>query len=365
MKIAIIGGHFSPALSVIQELKNHEVFYIGRKYVFEGDNTPSYEFNEISKMGIPFYPINTARLQRRFTKHTISSFLKFPLGLYESLRVLRKIKPDVVVGFGGYVQVPVNMAARVLKIPVIIHEQTLEAGLANRFSAKFAKKILISWESSYPFFPKHKTLLTGNPIKQEIISAKQNQKIKSGNKTIFVTGGTSGSHFINSIIGKNLKKILEDYYLIHQTGDSKTFNDFSVLSDIKNALPEKLSKKYQIHKYLSAKESAKYMRNAELVIGRSGMNTVTDLIYLNTPSLFIPLSIAGKNEQLKNAQFAKKLGLAEIIKEDEITDDILLAKIHEMKSSIDKYKVVLNVLVENAPQNIVREIENVSAKKTA
>ena len=127
---------------------------------------------EITKLGIPFYAINTARLQRKFTKHTVPSLIKFPLGFIQSLKILRKIKPEVVLGFGGYISLPVVLAAAFLKIPIVIHEQTLEAGFANKIEAKFARKICISWQSSEKYFPKEKTVLTGNPLRQVILNSK-------------------------------------------------------------------------------------------------------------------------------------------------------------------------------------------------
>ena len=140
MKIVVIGGHLSPAYSVIEELKGEEVFYIGREHVFEGDKAVSLENEEIKTLNIPFFPIVTARLQRKFTRYTLSSFIKFPLGFTQALRILKPIKPDVVLGFGGYLSVPVIFAASICNIPVVIHEQTLEAGFANRLVAKIAKR---------------------------------------------------------------------------------------------------------------------------------------------------------------------------------------------------------------------------------
>src|ERR1035437_5335593 len=108
MKIVIVGGHLSPALSIIKKLgKNDEVYYFGRKYVHEGDSALSLEYQEITKLNISFYSITTARLQRKLTRYTFSSLLKMPVGFYQSFNLLKKIKPDVVLGFGGYVSVPV------------------------------------------------------------------------------------------------------------------------------------------------------------------------------------------------------------------------------------------------------------------
>jgi len=235
MKIVIIGGHLSPALAVIEQLKGNELYYFGRKHTFEGDKAISLEYDEITKLGIPFYSINTARLQRKFTRYTLPSLIKFPLGFSQSLRILRQIKPDVVLGFGGYVSLPVVLAAFFLKIPIIIHEQTLEAGIANKIEAKFARKICISWQSSEKYFPKNKTVLTGNPLRRIVLDAKPFRE-EVGLPKLYITGGSSGSHAINFLVEKSLEKLLEKFTVIHQTGDAKAHADFEKLQTEVNKL---------------------------------------------------------------------------------------------------------------------------------
>ena len=156
MRIVIVGGHLSPALAVIEKLKAEEVFYIGRKHAFEGDKAISAEYQEVEKLNIPFFTLNTGRLQRKFSKHTMPSLIKIPFGFVRSFAILKKIRPDVVLGFGSYMFLPVALASKLLNIPVIVHEQTLEAGVTNKLVAKFAKKVCISWESSKDYFPKEK-----------------------------------------------------------------------------------------------------------------------------------------------------------------------------------------------------------------
>src|SRR5581483_10417958 len=207
MKIVIIGGHPSPAIAIIEELKGNEVIYLGRKYTFEGEKALSLEYQNITSIGIPFYPIVTGRLQRRFTKHTVPSLLKFPIGLIQSFFILLFKRPDVVVGFGGYIELPVILSAWILRIPILIHEQTLGAGLANRIASKFVKKICISWESSRRFFPKEKVVLTGNPIRQRFLNI---QKPTQKEKIIYITGGSAGAHTNNQLAEGSIKELLKN-----------------------------------------------------------------------------------------------------------------------------------------------------------
>lgn len=365
MKVVLVGGHLSPALAVLQELEKKDVYYIGRKYTFEGDNAVSLEYQEITKLGIPFFTIKTARLQRRFTRYTLTSFLKLPVGFYQAFRILNKIKPDVILSFGGYLSVPVGLAAAFLKIPLVIHEQTLEIGFANKILSPLAKKICISWQSSKGYFPKSKTILTGNPIKIDTLKIINDKKTSNNPPLIYITGGSAGSHAINELLGNSLEKLLEKYAIFHQTGDSRIYNDFEKLTLIKNNLKKKDFKSYTLTKFLTPKESSEMLSKADLAVGRSGINTVTELIYLQKPALLIPLSFSQKNEQAKNAQFMKNLGLAEVIEQNLLTPNLFVSTIFLMLKNIDKYKLRKKVMFQNAAENIVNVLKDVCAKKTA
>lgn len=352
MKIAIIGGHLSPALSVIEKLKEDEVFYIGRKFALEGDSALSLEYQEITARNIDFFDINTGRLQRKFTKHTIKSLSRVPLGFYKAYKLLRETRPQVIMGFGGYVQFPVVLASKLLKIPVVIHEQTLAIGAANKAASGVAKKICISFESSRAYFPPGKTFLTGNPVRDEIVKVSKNPKKENKLFTIYITGGSLGSHFINSLVLETIESLSEKSFIIHQSGDSKEFEDYEVLSKLQN-------KNYVVKKFLNSKESAQSLKMADLVIGRAGINTVTELIYLEKPALLIPIPNTSKNEQLRNAQFLKDLGLGEYLEQGSITPEVFLSKLNLMVENIGKYKLKEKVLEENAAEKIVNILKNV------
>jgi len=356
MKIAIIGGHFSPALAVVENLINDDVLYIGRKYALEGDRAVSLEYQIINSLGINFAIITTGRLQRKFTRHTIPSLFKFPQGLIQSYFILRKFKPDVVLGFGSYLSVPMVISAFYLKIPVVIHEQTLETGAANKYLARFAKKICISWESSEKFFPKSKAVLTGLPLRNEIIKAKENlsSQIAKEIPEIYVTGGNLGSHKINLLIENNLSRILTFAKVIHQTGDSRRFMDFDRLKSLKDKLPDNLKNRYDVKKFLAEKDLLEVLKNSDLIISRAGINSVAEIIYLEKPALLIPLSFSQRNEQKKNALMAKNLGLAEVL--DEKTDlNNFMSILEKMLKNVKEYKLnkLNNVIELNSAERII------------
>lgn len=339
MKIAIVGGHLSPALSIIEKLPSSwQVIFIGRKYNFEEDKTISLEYKLIKKLGVDFEDISTGRFQRKFTKHTILSFFKIPQGLLSSFKILNRHKPDVLLGFGGYLQLPLVIAAYLKRIPIVIHEQTLEAGMSNQISAKFAKKICISWESSARFFPKGKVVFTGLPVRSSSIVKKRTRNyIRKDLPTIFVTGGSAGSHFINTLIGESLPQLLRKYYIIHQTGDSRTFQDFEKLDEIRKYLPDNLKKRYTIKKFIDPSSFSSLISQCELVIARAGVNTVSEILLAEKPSILVPIPFSQKQEQFKNSQFLQELGLAEIIEQKKATTNLLVQKIDLISKNKTKY----------------------------
>jgi UDP-N-acetylglucosamine--N-acetylmuramyl-(pentapeptide) pyrophosphoryl-undecaprenol N-acetylglucosamine transferase len=355
MKLLIVaggGGHFAPALAVIEKLpKDWELLVVGRKYVFEGDQSLSLEYQTAKKLGIPFRPLTTGRLQRKFTRYTINSLLKIPIGLSQATAIISEFKPDVVLSFGGYVSVPICLAASILRIPLVIHEQTLDAGISNKLVAKFAKKVCISWEESRKFFPAEKTILTGNPLRKEFETGdmrtdkfnKAHSKAVTGEPTIYITGGSSGSHAINTVVEGCIEKLLQKYNVIHQVGDSTQYKDFERLTKFRENLSIELKSGYRLVKFIEPSKVADYLNKADLVISRSGINTITELIYFGKPSILIPLPYGQHQEQLKNANFMKKLGLAEVAEQKDLTPEKLHIKISEVFDKIDSYKKHIDI----------------------
>jgi len=365
MKVAVVGGHLTPALAVIEVLKGEEIIYIGRKHALEGDQALSLEYRTITSLGIPFKSIITGRLQRKFTKYTLLSLFKIPIGLVQSFLILRRFKPHVVLGFGGYVSLPVIFAASLLRIPIVIHEQTQEVGLANKIAAYFATKICISWEASQRFFPQNKNVLTGNPIRREVIDA-FGSSLKEANDLplIYITGGSLGSHTINVLVEKVIKRLLPNARVIHQTGDAQEYQDFERLSYLRDSLSEEFKKRYLIKRFLEAKEVAEVLRNADLVVSRAGINTITELIFLSKPSLLIPLP-QGK-EQRKNALFLSELDLAEVRLEENLTPDDFLNTLKYMFENYSKYNLNKDykIYIRDAAFKIVEVLRDVQSQNS-
>ncbi len=357
MKIVIVGGHLAPALAVIEALPNDaRVLYIGIKHALEGDRSVSLEYETITKRNIPFVDLKTGRLQRSITKHTFPSLSKIPLGFAQALLALKKFDPDVSLGFGGYVSLPVMLASKILGIPIVIHEQTQDGGLSNRIISKFATRVCISFESSKKYFPENKTILTGNPIRSSILRPHKKFVIPGNDPLVYITGGSLGSHPINVLVGESLSKLLDKWIIVHQTGGAKEFRDFEKLSILKEGLNNNKRGRYILSKFFSPQDIGPILKKASLVVGRSGINTISELIVLQKPAFLIPLPIAQKDEQMKNALFLTKLGLGEIGEQKDLTPENFLEKIGKMMENLEKYKTHKEF---KFPQNAAKKIVDV------
>lgn len=369
MKILITGGHFSPAYAVLTELSKrvHEVAIAGRKHPFEGDATESYEYLISKKKNIPFFEVKATRFRRKFSSYTIMSLARSPLGFLGGFKILSAYKPDMVVTFGGYIGLPICYASWILGIPVVLHEQTQRAGLASLLISKIAKKICISFITSKKYFPERKTILTGNPIREEVLRLDKAIQVPAG-KVVYVTGGSTGSHKINLIIGQIIGNLISNYVIIHQTGENK-FGDYEKLSVIRKGLPRPLQEKYVLSKFIDPRFLASIFKKADLVVSRAGINTACEILATGKIALLIPLPHGQHNEQLENAKLIKKIGTGEYIEEDEASAEHVLQKIDAMLANYKQYEQnlpkVKKYFHENAAKKIADTIENVYDKKTS
>ncbi|MDP3941707.1 MAG: glycosyltransferase [bacterium] len=367
MKIVVTGGHIAPALAVIESLpKEVEVIFIGRKNTFESDASVSFEYAEITKRGIPFKTLPSARLQRSISRHTIPSLLRLPNNIRLARKLLREIHPSVVLSFGGYIGLPTVIAASTLSIPVVIHEQTTRAGFANKISSRFANAICISWESSSVYFPKEKTMLTGNPLRKEILQAVVKKAKSKSRPSLYITGGSSGSHFLNLLVEKHLSELLKRASITHQTGNAYPFNDYERLFKVRELLPDSLKARYRIEKFLFSQDAAKVLASADMVVGRAGINTISELIYFEKPALCIPLSTGQKGEQEENALLLATLGLGRALLQEK-ADVLFLSQIDEMLSSLSSFSLndpSVRQRFMTAAEDIIHVIFDVENKKT-
>lgn len=343
-KIVITGGHLTPALAVIEELekKSWQIYFFGRRYTSEAERTVSMEMELLEDKPLTFIPLITGRVRRHWDRHTPISYLKIPLGFFHALSWLVRIRPDLILSFGGYVSVPVVLAGWLLRVPIINHEQTTTYGLASRFNSFFANKIAVSWEISQKHFPAKKVILTGNPLRKNVLQFDKKTwevfDFEEKLPLIFITGGNQGSHAINQAVIKVVPQLIKKYNLFHQVGHLRAKGDFEALEGTREKLPAELKQRFHFKRYLDDKEMGTFLSKADLVVSRSGANIVTELAVLGKPALFIPLPYAHADEQTKNAQLLVKTGIAKILPQGQLTSRKLTQAIEQMSKNLNQYK---------------------------
>lgn len=354
MKILMTGAHFTPAVAVIEQLKkfdNVQVVYVGRKTTLEGDKSKSVESSELPALGVKFISIVTGRLQRTLTLFTIPSLLKIPVGFFQALLIILSEKPGVILSFGGYVAVPLVIVGWFCSIPIIIHEQGLVPGLANRICAIFADKIATSFKNKG--FTGNKVILTGNPIRKEILQLSESAnttRLKGSRGTlpfVLITGGNQGSHVINLAVEKCLNKLTKKASLIHVVGENN-FGDFPRLKALE-------SDHYIVEKWVG-EDWADVLSRVDIVISRAGINTLSELAFLAKPTLLIPIP---NKEQQTNAKYFEDLQIAKVLPQSMLSPENLLHEISYMLKNLDnlKYKAqeAKKIVIADAAKRLAQE----------
>ncbi len=341
-RVLLTGGHaassaFVIAEEVIRQGKPWEIYWIGFKSSVEGENISTLSSIYFPKYGIKSYSLIMGRIQRKWSLHTIPSILKIPVGFIHAFWLLIKIKPDLILSFGGFSAFPVVVIAYIMRVPIIIHEQTSVVGRANKHSAFFAKKIAISRESSREYFPHDKIILTGNPIPKEIFKKPLSMdSVKY--LSILITGGQSGSVAINSAVEKILPNLLEKFKIIHLTGlkEEKKYKDIQI------GLDEKLRKNYEVYGIVDPNKYNKIFNSSSFLISRAGANTVSKIIASQKPSVLIPLPTSYLDEQQKNAIFANKFANARVLKQVDLSQENLMKQINYLVKNWKKISMGSN-----------------------
>ena len=217
--IFITGGHVTPAIALIDALQKNNtvhIVFIGRTYTTEGSRTDSFEHQLIREKGIQFIPIVAGR-------HTFPSLFKIPIGFVQALMYCARYRPALIVSFGGYVALPVAIAGWLFRVPIITHEQTFVAGLANVIIARIAKRVCVTFPETLGSFPKEKSVYTGLPIRQELFTPpKQSPFPKEIDQypLLYITGGGTGARSLNQLLFPVIPALLTTYSIIHQAGNA-------------------------------------------------------------------------------------------------------------------------------------------------
>ena len=344
-------GHVTPNIALIPKLKEagYKISYIGS---YDG-----MERKLIEDLGIPYYGISSGKLRRYFDPKNFSDPFRVVKGYFEAKKLLKKLKPNVVFSKGGFVSVPVVLAAKACKVPALIHESDMTPGLANKLCIPSAAKVCCNFPETVDYLPKDKAVLTGSPIRQELLSGDKEQAARLCGFTmdkpvILVVGGSSGSKFINDAVRGLLDDLLANYQIIHLCGKGnidKLYNNRSGYVQFEYA----------------GKELRDMFALSSLVISRAGANAICELLALHKPNILIPLSAAAsRGDQILNARSFEKQGYSYVIEEENLTKETLDAAIKKVMTEKETYISNMKSSQQlDSIHTILKLIEEASEKK--
>ena len=336
MKILVSGGHLTPALAVIDYIQQNyddQIIFLGRKYSQKKLKQLSNEKAEIDKRDIPFFYLDAIKINELKSIFFVPALIKLLISVVQTIFIIIKTKPDVYLSFGGYLALPVAIACYLSGVPVITHEQTTTIGTANKIIAKFSKIVLLSYPQSKSYLNHKNIKIIGNPIRLSLFEkAKKPSWINfsSKEKILYITGGSQGSKLINTYIGQILPRLTSQWQVIHQCGNSNKNNNYKKeLEGKKSKLGAKEQKNYLVKHWISEDDLAWILQNSDLVISRAGANSISELMAFAKPAILIPLAKGYLDEQSKNAQFFVKNSDGFVIKEEELSRDLIWATIRK------------------------------------
>ncbi len=310
-------GHVTPHLALIPGLRErgYDIVYIGS---YEG-----IEKKLISDFNVPYYGISTGKFRRYFDPQNFSDPFRVMKGLGEAHKILRKERPRLIFSKGGFVSVPVVRAAALLGIPCILHESDMTPGLANKICIPVAKKVCCNFPETMSSIPADKALLTGTPIRQELLKGDpaEGRRIcgfTDDKPVLMVIGGSSGAQAVNEVVRLALPRLLEDFNVAHICGKEKMDNLMLTMDG------------YKQFEYVKD-ELKDLFAMADVVVSRAGANALCELLALKKPNVLIPLSLrSSRGDQILNARSFEQQGFSVVIDNDELDESNLVEKINEV-----------------------------------
>lgn len=345
------GGHIYPAVAIANELKirfpKADILFVGAQ--------DKMEMQKVPQAGYPIKGLWISGIQRKLTLQNAMFPLKLVSSLTKSLRIVKQFKPDVVIGTGGFASGAVLKVASVLGIPTVIQEQNSYPGITNKLLSKKANKICVAYENLERFFPKENMILTGNPVRQDLISVSEKReealayfKLDASKKTMLILGGSLGAKRINQLIAKELDWLLsQNVQIIWQCG-KLYFEEFKHFSDKENV---------QVLAFIDRMDLV--YAAADIVISRSGASSVSELCLVGKPVVFIPSPNVSEDHQTKNAQAIVDKHGAILLKESELDAEFSLvfeSLLKDKGKQDDLSKNIKELALPNATQQIVDEI---------
>lgn len=326
------GGHIYPALAVARELRaryNADILYLGDANGLETKIVPA--------AGLPMVTITAGKLRRYLSLQTFTDIGRIPVGMMQALRHVQNFGPDVAFTSGGYVSVPAGLAARVEGVPLVMHQQDVPPNLANRLLTPFATRISVSFADSLRYFPRRRTTLAGNPVREEILAMvgadpalyKGRLGFSPDLPLLLVTGGSQGARHLNQVVVSALPELLMRCQVLHVSG-SLTFEATRQAAEKRLANLPALWSRYQLYPYLD-KEMPAALAASDVALCRSGASTLTELAALGRPSVLVPLppGFTGSPQAI-NAEMFRRAGAAEMVLDRDLTPETLGAALYPL-----------------------------------
>ena len=317
-------GHVTPNLALIPKLKDmgYALSYIGSYHGMEREL--------IERTGIPYYGISSGKLRRYFDWKNFTDPFRVIKGYFEAKKLIKKIKPSALFSKGGFVAVPVVLAARHCHVPVIIHESDMTPGLANKLCIGSADYVCCNFPETLAYLPKEKAVLSGSPIRSELLSGSRLSGLKAaglsaGKPVLMVIGGSLGSVKVNQAVREALPSLLQEFQIIHLCGKGNLDPGLMKTSG------------YVQYEYVN-EELCHLYAAADVVISRAGANVICELLALRKPNLLIPLSAAAsRGDQLLNARSFEKQGFSAVLEEEALSGSTLVPAVREVYRNRDCY----------------------------
>lgn len=310
-------GHVTPNIALIPQLRElgYDIQYIGS---YNG-----IEKELIEPFGIPYHGISSGKLRRYFSMQNFTDPFRVIKGFGEAHSLIKELKPDIIFSKGGFVSVPVVLAGKRCKVPTIIHESDMTPGLANKIAIPSATKVCCNFPETLASLPNQKSVLTGSPIRQELLSGNKIAALdlcsfSADKPVILVIGGSLGSVAVNNAVRLALPALLERFQIVHLCGKDKVDSSLSGLRG------------YAQFEYIK-NELRDIFSLADIVISRAGANAICELLALRKPNLLIPLSAnASRGDQILNARSFERQGFSMVLEEEELTKESLLEAVQRL-----------------------------------
>lgn len=335
-------GHVTPNIALIPFLKElgYDIQYIGSHNGIEKEL--------IEPFGIPYHAISTGKLRRYLSVQNLTDPFRVLKGISEARKLIRDLKPDVIFSKGGFVSVPVVLAGKKNKVPVIIHESDMTPGLANKISIPSATKVCCNFPETLEHLPADKAVLTGSPIRQEILTGDKVAALKlcgftADKPVILVIGGSLGAVAVNKAVREALPQLLESFQIAHLCGKGKVDESFEGTTG------------YKQFEYLKD-ELRDVFAMTDIVISRAGANAICELLALHKPNILIPLSAnASRGDQILNARSFERQGFSIVLEEEEVTKETLLNAVQNLYANRESYT---NAMSKSGQQDSIQTILN-------